>query len=199
MSFDKKMLFKGLAIGFGVVAVVGLLGFVILKNRNNEDEDSGGIEGGRSIIIGDSQTEYIAKQSKKIQMLGSVGSEQNLWQGGKGLSWLKSAVSKYPVTKNVSNVVINIGTNGGFDLKENIKGLVSEIRRVFPNAKLFAVQGSWGWGGNAKKTETDVRNYYNKFAEQGVTIIKPPIGAIKPHGDKPVYKLIGANIDKAIK
>lgn len=203
MSPNKKTLLKGLAIGFAIVGTIGLLGFVIFKNKKEEDEDSGGggrIEGGRSIIIGDSQTPYIKKQSKKIEMLGETGGENVLWKGGMGLSWLKGAVEKYPITKDVSNVVINIGTNGSFNKSDNIEGLVSSLRRVFPNANLLAVQGSWGWSNyNKDVTLQKVTAYYDRFNKLGVTVINPPIGAIEPHGDKPVYKLIGANIDKEIK
>jgi len=77
--------------------------------------------------------------------------------------------------------------------------LVELVKQKFPNAQLLAVQGSWGWGGNAKITESQVRAYYKKFKDAGVELVEPPIGAIEPHGNKPVYKTIGANLDKAIR
>jgi len=65
-------------------------------------------------------------------------------------------------------------------------------------ANFYAVQGSWGWGGLKNTQEKDVREYYKKFASQGATIIEPPIGKIEPHGNKPVYKEIGAAIDSLL-
>jgi len=76
--------------------------------------------------------------------------------------------------------------------------LVSELESKFPNAKLFVVQGSWGWGGLKNMTEKKVRDYYKKFEDNGVEVIEPPIGKIEPHGNKPVYKVIGKNLDNSI-
>lgn len=116
-----------------------------------------------------------------------------------GLKWLKDAVYKYPITKDIKNVVINIGTNGGFNPNEDIDGLVNELKRVFPNAKLFVVKGSWGWGGNKDVTETKVNTYYKKFENEGVKIINPAIGSVKdPHSNLPIYKEIGKNIDNTL-
>jgi hypothetical protein len=200
MKTQTKSILIGLGIGF---AIVFSFAAIYNKRQNSErqsDDDEDDSTTGRSIIIGDSQTPYIAKQSTKIQMLGQTGGENVLWKGGMGLSWLKGAVSKYPVTKDVSNVVINIGTNGGFNSKEDIAGLVNQLKRVFPNARLFAVQGSWGWGGNKNITKSKVDTYYDNFEKEGVIIITPAIGVVSdPHGHLPIYKEIGKSIDAAIK
>ena len=129
-------------------------------------------------------------------MLGSVGGENVLWKGGMGLSWLKGAVSKYPITKDVKNIVINIGTNGGFNINDNVSGLMDELKRVFPNADFYVVKGSWGWGGNKNKTVSQVDNYYQKFKDEGANVLKTAIGSVKdPHGNLPIYKEIGKEID----
>lgn len=174
---------------------VGITAIALIKKASKGSSKKGT---GKSIIIGDSQTPYIDNASQKVERLGKEAGEKNLWQGGQNLEWLKTAVSKYPTDTNISNVVINIGTNGGFNPKEDISGLVSEVKRVFPNAKLYAVQGSWGWGGNKNITEKKVRNYYKIFEKNGVKIIEPPIGAIEPHGNKPIYKEIGRNLDSEL-
>jgi hypothetical protein len=179
-----------LILGIGITAIS-----LIKKATKKSNSGSGS---GRSIIIGDSQTPYIDNASVKVERLGKEAGEKNLWQGGQNLAWLKNAVGKYPTDSSISNVVINIGTNGGFNPKEDISGLISEVKRVFPNAKLFAVQGSWGWGGNKNITEDRVRNYYKIFAKNGVKVIEPPIGAIEPHGNKPIYKEIGRSLDKEL-
>jgi len=178
----------------GGALLIGAVLYIVYSFSRNKSKS----KGKRAIIIGDSQTPFIAKQSQKVKMLGKVGGENVLWKGGQNLDWLLNAVKKYPVTEDVGYVVINIGTNGGFNLKENISGLVSEIKRVFPNSTLLGVKGSWGWGGNSNKTENDVNKYYNKFAELGVKIMPTPIGPVEPHSDRPSYKQIGKELDNVI-
>lgn len=204
---NKISIVKGVAIGTLILGAIGIIYYIFNKddkkpgtpNKANEEK---GEEIGKdylNIIIGDSQTPFIAKQSKKIKMLGAKGGESVLWKGGMGLKWLKDAVSKYTKNDKVKNVVINIGTNGGFNVNEDIVGLITELNRVFPKAKLFAVKGSWGWGGNKSITNEKVNAYYDKFAKQGVIIINPAIGVVKdPHGNLPIYKEIGKSIDNLI-
>lgn len=156
------------------------------------------VDKSKNYVIGDSQSPYIDWGSEKVSRIGDAAGEPNLWQGGKDLKWLKKALEKSTVSPDVNSITINIGTNGGFNQGEDIAGLVSLVKEKFPNAQLLAVQGSWGWGGNSKITEQQVRNYYKKFKDLGVQIIEPPIGAIEPHGNKPIYKTIGANLDSAI-
>jgi hypothetical protein len=206
MKNNTQSLLFGLGIGTGIIVVVGAILYFMNKDKNKNSKYSEGEyskdeeqKKGRSIIIGDSQTPFIKKESSKVQMLGSVGGENVLWKGGMGLRWLKDAVSKYPITKDIKNVIINIGTNGGFNSNEDIGGLVNELKRVFPNAKLFAVKGSWGWGGNKNVTETKVNSYYDKFENEGVKIINPAIGSVKdPHSNLPIYKEIGKSIDNTL-
>ena len=151
---------------------------------------------GTSIIIGDSCTPNIFRRSKTLTMLGTNGSEESLWKSGMGVKWLKSAVSKHPVETKVKDVVINIGTNGGFSPNDDIKGLVSELRRVFPQAKFSVIQGSWGWGNNVSVTADKVKTYYGRFKAEGVTVIEPPIGKVAdPHTNLPVYDTIAKEID----
>jgi hypothetical protein len=154
---------------------------------------------GNSIIIGDSCTPNIFKRSKTLTMLGNTGSEENLWKSGMGVKWLKTAVSKHPVSTNVKDVVINIGTNGAFSPNDDIKGLMAELRRVFPQAKFCVVQGSWGWGNNVSVTPNKVKTYYDRFKAEGVTVIEPPIGKVTdPHTNLPVYDTIAKEIDGLI-
>ena len=130
-------------------------------------------------------------------MLGNTGSEENLWKSGMGVKWIKTAVSKYPVSTNVKDVVINIGTNGAFSPNDDIKGLMTELRRVFPQAKFCVVQGSWGWGYNVSVTPDKVKKYYDRFKAEGVTVIEPPIGKVTdPHTNLPVYDTIAKEIDE---
>ena len=108
------------------------------------------------------------------------------------------AVKVYKGDSTVTNLAIVIGTNGGFNKNDKISELVTECKVKFPNAKLYVVQGSWGWGGVSNKTETQVKDYYKKFSELGVVVVEPPIGKIEPHGRKPIYKVIGKNLDSLV-
>lgn len=202
MNSGNKIL-KGVGIGLAIVGSFVLISFIYKKIKNSnsknlENKDNNN-SATKSIIIGDSQTPFIAKQSQKIKMLGSVGGENVLWKGGMGLKWLKDAVTKYPVSNDVKNLVINIGTNGGFNANEDIAGLINELKRVFPKSKFYAVKGSWGWGGNKSITEQKVNAYYDKFKNNGVIILNTAIGSVTdPHGNLPIYKQIGKEIDNQI-
>jgi len=151
-----------------------------------------------NIVIGDSQSPYVSNGSTSFKLISTQGSESSLWLGGKTLSWLLSAVKKHTGSDNVKNIAICIGTNGAFNSHDNISGLVDELESKFPNAKLFVIQGSWGWGGLKNMTEKKVRDYYKNFEDNGVKVIEPPIGKIEPHGNKPIYKIIGKNLDNSI-
>ena len=144
-----------------------------------------------NIIIGDSQTPYVDKNSKKVERV--VG----LWKGGINVPVLIKMVKNYPISPEVKNVVICIGTNDGYnDL--GVEQLVNLIYIKFPNSKLYVVQGSWGWGGIKKITYPKVKKYYQKFERLGVTVINTPIGKREPHQDCPVYKQIGKEIDSLL-
>ena len=157
------------------------------KKKTEKSDVSG------NIIIGDSQTPYVAKQSSKVKMVSA------LQQGGKGVNWLRDQVAEYPLSANIKNVVLCIGTNGGYGGSGDERGLFAALKDTFPNAKIYAVQGSWGWGGVSKYNEQQVRKYYqDEYASRGATLINPPIGNIEPHGHKPVYKKIGAAIDNLL-
>lgn len=165
------------------------------KKLDNETDDK---NIGENIVIGDSQTPFVANGSSKFDLISPKGSESSLWLGGKTLSWLLDALKKHSGSSKVKNIAICIGTNGMYNTNDDISGLVEEIENKFPNANLFAIQGSWNWGGLKKVTEDKVRKYYSKFKNLGVKVIEPPIGPIEPHGNKPVYKEIGSNLDSEI-
>ena len=153
----------------------------------------------KNYIIGDSQTPFFDKNSSKVSRISEQSGKSSLWEGGQNLSWLKSAVEDYPVSPDVNSITINIGTNGGFNPNDDVSGLISAIQKTFPNAKLYAVQGSWGWGYNDDVNEQQVKAYYDKFRALDVKVISPAIGSVKdPHGNLPIYATIGKELDKAI-
>jgi hypothetical protein len=156
-----------------------------------------------NIIIGDSQSPHVDWGSEKFKLISPVESKPALWKGGEFLKWLNEAVSEHPVSTEVKNIAICIGTNGGFSESEaTIKALIQNIKKKFPTAKLFAIKGSWNWGGNtaAKGIDEEKANrYYANFQKNGVTVIPTPIGPIEPHGNYPVYKKIGNQLDAAVR
>lgn len=163
------------------------------EKTNKESGDYSG-----NIVIGDSITPWVAKNTSKANLLSDNQGPESLWKGGVGVSWLVKNLKDFPVSKNIKNVIISIGTNGGFNLSDNIEGLVKLLRTTFPNAKFLIVQGSYGWGGNKNIELSMLTRYYSKFSQLGVTVIEPPVGNIEPHGNRPVYKKIGAEIDRLI-
>jgi hypothetical protein len=178
---------------FSAVAL-SLSVYLISRRRKKKNVDES-----KNYIIGDSQTPFIDKNSSKASRISENSGESALWKGGMGLTWLKGAVEKYDVSPDVNSIIINIGTNGGFNPNEDIEGLVNAVKTKFPNAKLFAVQGSWGWGGNKNVTQEKVNTYYNKFKNLGVKIIEPAIGSVAdPHGNLPIYTEIGKAIDNEL-
>lgn len=152
-----------------------------------------------NIIIGDSQAPFVDWGSQDFHLISTVAGQSSLWLGGRSLSWLLQAVKVYPGDSTVTGVAIVVGTNGGFNKSDKISELVTECKLKFPNSKFYVVQGSWGWGGVSNKTEKQVRDYYLKFGELGVQVVEPPIGKCEPHGRKPIYKIIGTNLDSLVR
>jgi hypothetical protein len=163
-----------------------------------------------NIIIGDSLCTFIDNASLKASRLSPKGNLAGtyLWYGGTTLTWLKQKVNLYPVTPTVKNVIISTGTNSSYSPKDDITGLVFSLRQKFPNANLIVVPGSW-WIKQPTRwvvtvSEETVQTYYERFKELGVQVTTP-VGDSRicckndPHGNFPIYKKIGAEIDALIK
>ena len=180
---------------------VGVSAFLIIKSRkksNKSNSNNGQVDKSKNYVIGDSQTPLIDRNSQKVTTIGAEG-ETSLWKSGKSLKWLKDSIDAYQVSKDVNSIVINIGTNGGFNANEDIQGLVNSVKTKFPNAQLYVVKGSWGWGNNKNVTQEQINAYYGKFAQLGVEIIPTAIGITSdPHSNLPVYAQIGSEIDARI-
>jgi len=62
---------------------------------------------------------------------------------------LNNNVVSYPTSKNIKSVSVCIGVNDSY--RDNgVEILMNTIKRTFPNATIYIIQGSWGWG-NVKK------------------------------------------------
>jgi peptidoglycan hydrolase-like protein with peptidoglycan-binding domain len=154
----------------------------------------------KNIIIGDSTTPYLDNAIQKASRINKKGGESSLWLGGMSVIWLIGALKKYPVSSNVENVIISMGTNGGFGkyLKYSVSELFELLEKKFPNANFIVVQGAWGFGSLKKIKDDDVKKYYQKYKNEGATIIEPPIGRNEPHSDIPIYKEIAKAIDSKL-
>jgi len=186
---------------FATVTTITIFIFSKISNERKQKALSVKINKTKNYILGDSQVPFIDLNSNKASVIGkkgNQGAEEFLWLGGKNLKWLKNAIAKYPISPDVNSITVSIGTNGGFNTNDDVSGLTSLIKQKFPNAQLYAIQGSWNWGGNKNVTEQQVREYYKKFQHLGFTVIEPPIGPIEPHANYPVYKEISAALDSKI-
>ena len=191
-------------------SVIFILGIIFVSNENlNQPQQKSFIETPKkesnyilvlknNILIGDSQTPFIAKWSINATLLNKVGSESSLWKGGMGLNWLKTAITNYKLDTLIQSVTFCIGTNGRFSSKDDIIGLVNITKERSPNAYLYVIQGSWGWGHVKKHNSSSVLKYYQKFKEFDCKIIEPSIGYGDPHRDKKTYKTIIKKIESLI-
>lgn len=107
-------------------------------------------------------------------------------------------VLKYKTSPEITNAVLCIGTNDSFQ-NGNIKDLFKIVKRTFPNATIYVVKGSWGWGNNKRITKQKINKYYNRYRQEGAIILDPAIGNNNPHQDLPVYRTIGQQLDNILK
>jgi hypothetical protein len=140
------------------------------------------------ILIGDSQTYYLAKYSTQIKRVPQLS------QSGIGVLHLTQKLRLYPVSLHVKSVSLCIGVNDGYK-DVGIKKLMERIQNTFPNAKIFIIQGSWGWGIVKRINQNNIDLYYKQFSG---TVIHPAIGKGDPHMDKEIYKIIMKNLESLI-
>jgi hypothetical protein len=147
--------------------------------------------GQNNIIIGDSQSFYIAKNSCILSLI------KPLTQPNIGITKLNEKLNKYPITNNVKSVTICIGVNDNY-IDMGILKLMNLINLKFPYAIIYIIKGSWGWGNVKNITKNKILNYYNKFENLNAIIIKYPIGYGDPHKNKPIYKKIAKTLEENI-
>ena len=164
----------------------------------------------KSIVIGDSYTPYVAKgaeisQGPKAADINSAGNN-GLWFGGIAVGRLLKFAEAYKgVDTSVKNVVITIGTNGIYGRSTStIKKLISRLNKIFPNAKILVVKGSYGsklvnYPQLQTVKQSTVDDFYSDFSANGATVIPTPVGNVTDgHGHLPVYKVIGKEIQQRL-
>ena len=140
------------------------------------------------ILIGDSQTYYLARHSTKIKRVPQLS------QSGIGVLQLTAKIRLYPVSPHVNTVSVCIGVNDGYKDK-GVQQLLVRIKNTFPNAKIYIIQGSWGWGKVRRANQNTVSKYYKQYIDSGCILISPAIGRGDPHKNKIIYKTIIKNIE----
>jgi len=142
----------------------------------------------KNIIIGDSITPHLAKvggtrfSSGPKALNATDYSGVGLWYGGIGLGGLQKMADAYKtVHPKVKNVVITIGTNG-YGGTGGVSTLATNLKRIFPNAKLFVCQGAYGPGWKnteapslAKYTDKYISKFYSAFTDAGIIVVPYPI------------------------
>lgn len=143
-----------------------------------------------NILIGDSQSFYLEKYCTKIKHI------RELSKPGIGVYELNKKIKSYVRNYYVKTITISIGVNDNYKDK-GINELIKNVKRTFPNSRIFIIQGSWGWGKvNANKEK--ISKYYKIFENLGCIIISKPIGYGDPHRDKKIYKEIIKIIEQKI-
>jgi len=140
------------------------------------------------ILIGDSQTYFLAKHSTKIKRVSKL-SQPNI-----GVVRLASKLRLYPVSPHVNTVSVCIGVNDGYKDK-GVQQLLVRIKNTFPNAKIYIIQGSWGWGRVRRVNQNTLNKYYKQYIDFGCILISPAIGRGDPHKDKNIYKIIMKSLE----
>ena len=117
-------------------------------------------------------------------------------------------VSNYKTSPKVKNIVLCIGTNNNFRTG-NIKQLFKAVKKTFPNATIYVIKGSWGWGNNDKITPKEVNAYYDMFQKIGFVGTATAIGDMTLYSKKyanaphnagiPTYAAIGKEVDNLLK
>lgn len=143
-------------------------------------------------LIGDSQTFFLKKHSTIVTQ------NINLSQSGIGISQLIKKVDNYHVSPETKSVTICVGVNDGY-VDKGIEQLMTKVKNTFPNATIFVIKGSWGWGTVKNLNHNKFNDYYKKFQDLGANIVPTPIGQGDPHKNKKVYKTIMSELENNLK
>jgi hypothetical protein len=160
---------KNYFIAFFIAATI----IVIIESFKSKDEKPPVVsKKGRNIIIGDSHgvgISFITKNAK---------AENGLAKSGWTLTNVMNALKNKSIDNTVSRVFISIGTNGQFSTKDDVNGFVSMIKTKFPQATIYIYGGSYGWSGSLSKSalETRFNNYYKRFKDLGIYVMKSKLG-----------------------
>jgi muramidase (phage lysozyme) len=137
-----------------------------------------------TVAIGDSIAVALAsvypKSIERGDNLAVVG-----WDSANLLKVLKSS----PVFSGVTKCILSIGSNEGWIVDNTTKEeIVKQIRRVYPNGKMYILNGNWGWGNlaegacNADCWKEKIKSYLQYYTNNGFTTIGTAIKVTKHPG-----------------
>jgi hypothetical protein len=179
------------ALGFGTL-------FFIVSKLTSKKIEPTVIK--RNYMVGDSHAVGIGSR------ISNLVTDKLIAKGGWFVSSLINALNTYPVTYDVKNVFISIGTNGQFSKNDNLELLIKTLKQKFPNAKLYVFVGSYGWSGSLSKAASyaNAQKYYQRFRDLGVTVLNSQLGyhttdALAHSTNTPEAKKIIAEITNIIK
>jgi len=154
--------FLYIALGMGTLVLIANKMFASKKNPIV----------GRNIVVGDSHGVMIGAKLKNAK------ADPLLSKSGWRVSDVIKALSLYPVSPDVANVFISVGTNGQYTKSDKVENLVSLLEEKFPNALLYAFKGSYGWSGRYgnPNAASDQIPYYQRMEDMGVEILKNGLG-----------------------
>lgn len=141
------------------------------------------IKSQRAIVIGDSQSYYIAMNSGKATLY------EPLYKVGIGLRDFNFLVTQERTNYDVKFVFISIGVNDNYRYT-NVP-LLTNLTNKFPKASFYMVKGSYGWGNVVRVKDS----FYDSV---GIPTLENSVGFGNPHRNKYEYTLIGREIDKII-
>lgn len=153
------------------VLAYGFLAAVLVYIWSKNSVKAEPVRPSKKIIIGDSH-------AVGIGIASGVEVDKRIAVGGWMLSTLLNALKNYPVRTDVGTVIVSIGTNGQFSSSDKIEELVILLHQKFPNAKIYAFKGSYGWSGTRTTQQTldRLNPYYQRFQKAGVTIMQNGLG-----------------------
>jgi hypothetical protein len=155
-----------------IYITLGMGALVLIANKMFGSSTKKNTFIGRNIVVGDSHGVMIGAKLKNAK------ADPLLSKSGWRVSDVIKALSKYPVSPDVANVFISVGTNGQYTKYDKVEDLVALLEEKFPNALLYAFKGSYGWSGRYgnPNAASDQIPYYQRMEDMGVEILKNGLG-----------------------
>ena len=129
---------------------------------------------GKNILLGDSNVGVIAKTSG----FGSLNLIIGVNKTGINTIELANMLKTVKIDTSVKKVFVAIGTNDLY-VTNSSNILKAILLKKYPNAILYVIWGSRGWGQDKYKTIYNEENFYNNFAKNGFIEIRVTNGYFK--------------------
>jgi hypothetical protein len=126
---------------------------------------------GNNVTIGDSISVGVDEAYTNIKGISSPVLLNKVGQTASGLlGQLQKVTTPYT---NVKNLVLSIGSNNGWSISNNDALLAKQIKRVFPNATLYILNGNYGWDNLTGNTDwpSKINTYINFYKSKGFNVI----------------------------